>query len=84
MTGSKLGEERRTGQEPIPEDIRSRLNELQHQTLVRLSGFGWSMQFVRRPLFQDLVIVVIDPSGTDRAVLREDGSIDRDFDLQIR
>ena len=76
--------ERRTGQVAIPNDMLSELNELQHQTLARLEGFGWSVGFVRRPLFQDRVVMLFDPTGRQHAVLNEDGSIDNSDDTSIR
>lgn len=76
--------ERRVGQVAVPDDISVRLNELQHQTLARLEGFGWSVGFVRRPLFQDEVIVLFDPTGQRCGVLREDGILDTETDLQVR
>lgn len=76
--------ERRTGQVAIPDDMMSELNELQHQTLARLEGFGWSVGFVRRPLFQDRVVMLFDPTGRQHAVLNDDGSIDTSDDTLIR
>jgi len=84
LDDSEASKERREGQVAIPDDIKSRLNELQHQTLARLEGFGWSVAFVRRPLFQDQVVVLFDPAGRQHAILNDDGSIDKTMDLQIR
>jgi hypothetical protein len=84
MSDSKHPQERRTGQLPIPDDIKSRLSMWQQQTLARLTSFGWSIQFVRRPLFQDQVVILTDPSGSEHAILNEDGSIDRKIDFEIR
>ena len=79
--GSK---ERRIGVDGIPEDIKARMTEMQRHTLANLEGFGWSIKFVRRPLFQEQVIVLVDPSGEQYAVLTEDGDVDRDVTLTIR
>ncbi len=84
MNENQIPKERRTGQVAIPDDIKSRLNALQHQALCQLEGFGWSVGFVRRPLFQDQVVVLYDPSGQQHAILTEDGSIDRSTDIPIR
>jgi hypothetical protein len=84
MDSSECSKERRSGLPAIPEDVESRLTELQRHTLASLGGFGWSIKFVRRPLFQDQVIVLVDPSGKLHAVLRDDGSIDQDLDFEIR
>ena len=84
MSEHETSKDRRTGQVAIPDDMMSELNELQHQTLARLEGFGWSVGFVRRPLFQDRVVMLFDPSGQQHAVLKEDGSIDKSIDFQVR
>ena len=76
--------ERRTGQVAIPDDMMSELNELQHQTLARMEGFGWSVGFVRRPLFQDRVVMLFDPEGKQHAVLNEDGTLDMTSDTPVR
>ncbi len=84
LDNKEASKERRGGQVAIPDDIKSRLNEFQHQTLARLEGFGWSVAFVRRPLFQDQVIVLFDPAGRQHAILNEDGTIDKTTVTQIR
>lgn len=84
MSGNGPPQERRTGLEAVPKDMRSRLTEIQRYTLANLENFGWSVRFVRRPLFQDQVVVLVDPAGRQHAILREDGSIDRDMDFEIR
>lgn len=84
MSSEETPTERRIGVDAIPTDIKSQLTALQRHALASLEGFGWSMKFVRRPLFQDHVIVLVDPSGKQHAILHEDGSIDRDIDIAIR
>lgn len=79
--GSK---ERRIGVDAIPGDIAARMTEMQRHTLANLEGFGWSIKFVRRPLFVEQTIVLVDPSGEQYAGLTEDGDMDRDVDLAIR
>jgi len=84
MNDSEPAKERRKGQVAIPDDMMSELTELQHQTLARLEGFGWAVGFVRRPLFQERVVVLFDPSGRQHAILNEDGSIDKTSDTPVR
>ena len=76
--------ERRLGLDAIPEDIKSRMTGLQRGALARFEGFGWSIKFVRRPLFQEQIIVLVDPSGVDHAILTEDGELDHNIDFVIR
>ena len=84
MNEKQTSRERRIGEVAVPDDIRSRLNELQHQTLARIEGFGWSVGFVRRPLFQDQVVVLFDPSGKQYAILNEDGTLDQASEIVVR
>jgi hypothetical protein len=76
--------ERRLGLDAIPEDIKLRMTALQRGALARFEGFGWFVKFVRRPLFQEQIIVLVDPSGVDHAILTEDGELDHNIDFDIR
>ena len=78
------GSERRTGMPAIPLNLRGFLSEYQRQTLKQLEGFGWSLAFVRRPLFQSPVAVVLNPDMGTYSVLDEDGSLIEQPDLIIR
>ncbi|MGB5742760.1 MAG: hypothetical protein WBM65_10130 [Sedimenticolaceae bacterium] len=84
MGATDTSNERRIGVDAIPKDIKARLTEVQRHSLAQLQGFGWTIKFVRRPLFQDQIVVLVDPSGNQHAILREDGSIDREMDFTIR
>lgn len=84
MSENQTPRERRIGEVAVPDDIRARLNDLQHQTLARIEGFGWSVGFVRRPLFQDQVVVLFDSSGKQYAILNEDGTLDRTSEIVVR
>ena len=84
MSAEKRPIERRIGLNAIPQGVKSRMTGLQHKTLARLRGLGWSIQFVRRPLYQDQVIVLVDPSGEQHAVLQEDGTVIRNTRFAIR
>ena len=84
MSAEKRPIERRVGLDAIPNDIKSRMTKLQRNTLAKLRGVGWSIQFVRRPLYEDQVIVLVDSSGEQQAVLQEDGSIIRNLGISVR
>ncbi len=84
MNDNDSQKERRVGKVAIPDDMMSELTEMQHQTLARLEGFGWAVGFVRRPLFQERVVMLFDPSGQQHAILSEDGSIDKTTDVPVR
>jgi len=84
MIGSESPRERRIDQKAVPDDIKALLTSEQLLTVARLEGFGWSIRFVRRPLFQDHTVVLFDPSGRRHAILGKDGSLDTSTDLQVR
>jgi len=52
--------------------------------LHKIEGFGWKLVFVRRPLFQESVVVVTDAGGNSIGVLEGDGRLNLDPDIQIR
>ncbi|MEJ2575983.1 MAG: hypothetical protein P8106_04670 [Gammaproteobacteria bacterium] len=68
----------------MPDDLAARLNELQRLALRRLEAFGWRVRFVRRPAGEPPTVVVGDPTGRDRAVLTEQGQLDRHIKLKVR
>ncbi len=84
MNGSESPRERRIDQKAVPDDIKALLTTEQLLTVARLKGFGWSIRFVRRPLFQDHTVVLFDPFGKRHAILEKDGSLDTTTDIQIR
>ena len=84
MNGSESPRERRIDQKAVPDDIKALLTTEQLLTVARLEGFGWSIKFVRRPLFQDHTVVLFDPSGQRLAILEKDGSLNTRTDIQVR
>ena len=53
-------------------------------TLVELEQFGWSLKFVRRPMFQPSIPVVIDADRKRYAVLEADGTLNENPGFTIR
>jgi hypothetical protein len=51
------------------------LNQEQMSTLARIEKFGWHLNFVRQPLLQQPVAVIISPKGDKLATLELDGRI---------
>jgi len=84
MNGNECPKERRIDQNALPEDVKNRLTSEQITTVARLEGFGWSIRFVRRPLFQEQTVILFDPSGQRHAILEEDGSLDTSENVQVR
>jgi hypothetical protein len=76
--------EKRMGDKPVPDNVEKHLNNLQILSLRRLENFGYRLKFIRRPLFQDVVVVVVDPQEKTLGVLKEDGSLDLHSEIQFR
>ena len=65
--------EKRSGEKPIPDHVSSYLNEDQQAKLRSIERFGWELAYIRRPLFQDPVVVVVNPNGKVIGTLELDG-----------
>lgn len=65
-------------------ELRRGLTPQQLQTLDTMSHFGWTLRFVRRPLFQAPVPVAFDRNRERFVVVEADGSIDDAPGLQLR
>ena len=76
--------ERRKGVSPIPLNLREFLNDDQRRTLRQIETFGWSLAFVRRPLFHDPVVVITNNERTTYSVIEQDGTINSEPDIAIR
>lgn len=76
--------EKRKGDKPVPENIKTYLNDAQLSGLHHIEAFGWQLKFIRRPLFQDPVAVVVNPDGTSIGILEEDGRINLESDIKVR
>lgn len=76
--------DKRGSEFPVPGNLSDYLNEAQLCALRRVEELGWQLQFVRRPMFQDPVPVVVSVNGEQHAVLEEDGTINMHPDLVIR
>lgn len=79
-----MDKELRKGMKPVPENIEELLNDAQLHTLQGIKQFGWELHFVRRPLFQDAIPVLINREGTKTIVLEVNGSINEEAEIDIR
>ena len=77
-------QERRRDRTTRAAELRARLNDDQRMTLSDLERFGCELRFVRQPLFQEAVAVVIDGDRKAFSVLRSDGSVESNPDIKIR
>jgi hypothetical protein len=67
--------EKRRGMAPIRDHLDELLNQKQVSTLQKIEKFGWQLNFVRQPLFEQPVAVIISPKGDKLATLELDGRI---------
>lgn len=66
------------------DDLRRGLTAQQLHTLDTMSHFGWTLRFVRRPLFQPPVPVAFDRNRERFVVVGPDGNIDDAPGLRVR
>lgn len=64
--------------------MRRGLTDRQLATLDTMANFGWTLRFVRRPMFQPPIPVAFDRNTKRFVVIEADGSVDEDPGLQIR
>jgi hypothetical protein len=58
------------------EDLDLILTERQLKLLHKIEKFGWRLKFVRQPIFQESVPVIIGPKGDRIATMEPDGRIE--------
>ena len=83
-TGVSMMEDRREGKSASAISLERLLNVEQRMTLHQMESFGWTLKFVRQPLFQEPVPVMYDADTQQYAILQEDGQLNKDHGLLIR
>ncbi len=81
---SKPKRERRNRSKPVPLNLDEFLNPDQSMSLRQMESFGWQIAFIRRPLFQEPVVVVANNDQSKYGVLELDGSINVDAMISMR
>jgi hypothetical protein len=76
--------ERRTGEVPASGDLKGLLNEAQLSTLGKMERLGWELRFVRRPMHQDTVSVLLHRQSNKVGILEYDGTLNTQPDIKIR
>jgi hypothetical protein len=76
--------EKRSEGNQVPESLDGVLNEDQLLTLSKMEGFGWMLAFIRRPLFQDIVPVLLHPDNEILGTLEDDGALNTQPDIEFR
>lgn len=75
---------KRNKSKPIPMDVKEYLNDAQRAQLNKIEGFGWSIKFIRRPLFQEPEVVVTNPEGSSIGILENDGRLNLESAMETR
>jgi hypothetical protein len=79
-----MDQEKRKGDKGIPEELEDVLNQDQIMTLRQIERFGWRLAFVRRPVFQQPVPVVLTADDQKIGILEEDGRLNMTPEIQLR
>lgn len=79
-----MDNEKRHNSDPVPNNLEDWLSEDQLMALKHVESFGWQLKFIRRPAFQDPVVVLISADGDKIGVMGKDGKIDMNPDIKIR
>ena len=79
-----MDNDKRTGQEAIPDNLDDWLTPDQTQMLHQIESFGWRLKFIRRPVFQDPIVILVSDDGKKIGVLEKDGRVNMDPNITIR
>jgi hypothetical protein len=76
--------ERRGKLERVPPELRNRLNPDQSITLRMIQKFGWELAFVRHPIFEPSMPVVLSPCRQRCAIILDDGELELNPGIAVR
>jgi len=76
--------DRRKTDHPDAVALRAGLTPAQTSAIATLEQFGWTLRFVRRPLFRDPVPVLFEKNGSRWIVVDGDGTLDESQSFEIR
>lgn len=76
--------DRRRPQMPDDASFRAGLTREQTAAIATLEQLGWTLQFVRRPLFRDPVPVLFQKGGERWIAVEGDGRLDENPAFAIR
>jgi hypothetical protein len=75
--------DKRRGEPAVPHELMTLLTEQQSVALDELKALGWSVHIVRRPLFQNVQVILEHQSGK-YALLTSAGELDHKPGLPLR
>jgi len=76
--------DKRGTMESIPDGIKRLLSVDQVIALRQLESFGWRIQFIRRPLFQKIIVALTSYDGKEFGILEADGQLNMHPDIKLR
>ena len=76
--------ERRQSSDRVYNSLEAHLNPVQMVALHQIENFGWSLKYVRKPLFMDPVPIVFHTSMKSYAVLEFDGTLNQGAAVALR
>ena len=79
-----MEDDRRNREIPVPANLREYLNDFQMLALDRMKGLGWELKFIRHPIFQQPVPVIVNRETDEHALIEEDGTINKNPFIDIR
>ena len=79
-----MANDKRRGEEPIPENYKELMTDDQILALRNLESFGWSLKFVRRPKFAPIEVILVSNDGKSYAILGDDGELDEKTPVSSR
>ena len=66
----------------VPFGYEALLTQDQRHVVDRCRGFGWELHFIRRPLFSDPIIVMIDANDRQHWLIHDNGEREPFNDLR--
>lgn len=79
-----MDNDKRTGQQAVPDNLEDWLTPEQMQMLHQIESFGWKIKFIRRPVFQDPIVILVGDDEKKIGILEKDGKINMDPDITLR
>lgn len=79
-----MDSERRKVTPPKRRDLLDKLTDEQRFELRRYEHFGWELEFVRHPMFDNAMPVMRDRDTGRLALLEPDGTLNHDHNITLR
>ena len=79
-----MDSDRRKGELQIPDNLKELLNEAQRRALSGMKYTGWELHALRRPLFQEPVLILHNLQDGSVAILDRDGTVKIKRNIKLR